>query len=110
MMQKDYKIIVVDFDNTLFKKGPEGKILEANEPLILALKQQMHKGNKLILNTTRWGDRLQDAVEACASKGLFFDAINHNLPEVIEYLGHDPRKIWGDVYIDDKAVSYPWLD
>ena len=35
--------------------------------------------------------------------GLEFDAVNENLQEMIEWHGNDCRKIFADVYIDDKA-------
>lgn len=57
------------------------------------------------MNTCREGERLQEAVDWCANFGLGFDAVNDNLPELIEFLGHDCRKIAADVYIDDKAVN-----
>ena len=37
--------------------------------------------------------------------GLKFNAINQNVPEGIKRLGNDSRKIFADVYIDDKAVK-----
>ena len=33
--------------------------------------------------------------------------MNENLPEMIEWHGNDCRKIFADVYIDDKAVNKP---
>lgn len=36
--------------------------------------------------------------------GLKFDAVNENLPEVIELMGGDSRKIFANEYIDDKNV------
>jgi hypothetical protein len=35
---------------------------------------------------------------------LEFDAINDNLPEIVEMYGNNSRKITCDYYIDDKAV------
>ena len=31
------------------------------------------------------------------------DAVNDNVPEVIDYYGNNSRKIFCDIYIDDKA-------
>ena len=39
--------------------------------------------------------------------GLEFDAVNENLPEMIEWYGNDCRKVFADVYIDDKAANKP---
>lgn len=37
-------------------------------------------------------------------KALTFDAVNDNLPEIIEMYGNTSRKITCDYYIDDKAI------
>ena len=41
----------------------------------------------------------------CRARGLEFDAVNDNLPEIIEEYGINSRKITCDYYIDDRAVS-----
>jgi hypothetical protein len=46
---------------------------------------------------------LNDAVHWCEKTGLIFDAINENLPEIIEAFGSDTRKIFATEYIDDLA-------
>ena len=65
------------------------------------------QGNKIILWTCRQGERLQQAVEWCKQFGLEFDAVNENLPEMIEHYGGDTRKVFYDVLIDDKSVNKP---
>lgn len=101
-MNSNKKIIAVDFDGTLCEdKYPE--IGEANRNLIEYLIPARHYGCKLILWTSRSGDRLKEAVEWCKQQGLIFDAINENLPESIERFGGDSRKIFADQYIDDRA-------
>ena len=67
------------------------------------LGQQM-TGAKLILWTNRRGEKLEEAVRWCAARGLAFDAVNENLPEVIERFGGDTRKVFADEYLEDKAV------
>ena len=100
----DYSIVAVDFDGTLCEdKWPE--IGDARESLIWHLRCRQARGDKIILWTCRTGDRLREAVEWCYLYGLIFDAINENLPEVIEYCGGDSRKIYADEYIDDKMVA-----
>ena len=37
--------------------------------------------------------------------GLKFDAVNENLPSTIDYFMNDTRKIYADVYVDDKALN-----
>lgn len=95
------KIIAVDFDGTLCEnKWPE--IGEANEDMIYYLRKRQAEGGKLILWTCRVGDMLQKAVNWCYNHGLFFDAVNENLPEIIESFGSDTRKIFANEYIDDR--------
>lgn len=94
-------IIAVDFDGTLCEnKWPE--IGMPNEELIEYLKKRQTNGEKLILWTNRVGNRLDEAVKWSAEKGLVFDAVNENLPEIVEAFGVDPRKIFANEYIDDR--------
>ena len=105
-MGKKHTIYAVDFDGTLCESIFPG-IGEPNIALITHLIKRKKQGNKLILWTCRVGERLQEAVEWCRDYGLEFDAANENLPEMIEKFGEDTRKIFADVYIDDKAVNKP---
>lgn len=100
----NYQIIAVDFDGTLcFSKWPE-ELGEPNRPLIEYLKVWRNQGNKLILWTCRAGEALEKAISWCQDQQLEFDAVNDNLPEVIEMYGNNSRKISCDYYIDDKAI------
>lgn len=99
----NYKIIAVDFDGTLcFSNWPD--LGEPNTKLIKYLQTQQATGNKIILWTCRAGEALSSAVEWCQKHGLNFDAINDNLPEIIEQYGNNSRKISCDVYIDDRNM------
>ena len=94
----------VDFDGTLsFGQWPGCG--PANDGLINFLKRRKESGDKLILWTCREGDDLEMAVKWCQEQGICFDAINDNLPAVIEKYGCNSRKISCDFYIDDKAVA-----
>ena len=98
----EYKTIAVDFDGTLcYSEWPA--LGEPNKPLIERLKQWKKRGNKLILWTCRAGDALTSAVSWCHEQELEFDAINDNLPEIVEKYGNNSRKITCDYYIDDRA-------
>ena len=101
-------IIAVDFDGTLCEnKWPE--IGEANEFLITYLKAiERVIPTKFILWTNRTGLLLDNAVTWCKTMhNLEFDAVNENLPEVLELFDHrDSRKISADVYVDDKATRF----
>ena len=104
---KKPKIIAVDFDGTLatVKKFPA--IGEPIQSTIELLKHEQEKGARLILWTCRANERLDAAVEWCKAQGLHFDAINENLPDIIEAFGGDTRKIFANEYWDDRAVRMP---
>jgi hypothetical protein len=100
--KRDYKIRAVDFDGTLCEnKWPE--IGPMNMLLIYYLIDCQKKGDKIILWTCRIGEKLNNAVQACNYYGLRFDAINENLPEVLEWMVTDSRKIYADEYIDARS-------
>lgn len=63
-------------------------------------------GAKIILWTCRTGKMLDNAVAWCSEQGLEFDAVNQNLPAVIEAFGDDTRKIFANMYIDDRNFWY----
>ena len=73
----DFQTIAVDFDGTLcYSKWPE--LDQPNQALIEYLQE--------------WEQNLE------------FDAVNDNLPEIIEFYGHNSRKISCDYYIDDRML------
>ena len=97
---KTKPVIAVDFDDTLiYANGiPNGQ-------LISVLKNFRKKGGKLILWTCRNDRKLHEAVVMCTEMGLFFDAVNCNVPESC-YLfetGYGSPKVFAHLYIDDKG-------
>ena len=104
MEKRNYKIYAVDFDGTLCENAwPE--IGKPNYMLIQILKALREKGDKFILWTCRTANRLDEATAWCKEQGLEFDAVNENLPEIIGQFGTESRKVFADVYIDDKVIS-----
>lgn len=99
------KIIAVDFDGTIVKDNYP-KIGEPNLRMIAVLKNLSKMGVKLILWTCRDDDLAQEAVEFCKSYGLEFNAVNENVIESKTLTGNDNRKVYADLYIDDKAISH----
>jgi len=101
---RKYTIYAVDFDGTLCESVWPG-IGSPNTVLIRHLIKRRREGNKVILWTCRCGSRLEEAVSWCRNYDLEFDAVNENLSEMVKLFGNDSRKIFADVYIDDKAKS-----
>ncbi len=98
------KVIAVDFDGCICTmKYPD--IGEPNWDVIEALKQERELGTKLILWTCRCDESLQEAVKACESWGLQFDAVNENVKDrLLKYGYSESRKVSADEYWDDLAV------
>ena len=92
-------IIAVDFDGTL--QFADGK---PNLNLISKLLAEQRKGNTVILWTCRERKRLQEALLFLQKNGFRPNFVNQNSPQAIAMLGHDPRKIYADIYIDDKNI------
>lgn len=92
-------IIAVDFDGTL-------KINDtANIGLIQRLKQAQRKGDTVILWTCREGNSLAEALLFLQRVGFRPNYVNSNCPEGIRRTKCDSRKIFADVYIDDKSAK-----
>lgn len=104
-MERNFKIIAVDFDGCLCEeRWPDiGNPIVHNVEYIKARKQA---GDKIVLWTCRAGKQLEDAVRWCRNQGIEFDAINENTKEVFDMYGHleESRKIFADIYFDDKCV------
>ena len=107
-------IIAVDFDGTLFDHDFP-RIGAPRHWLIRKVIEWKQAGHKIILWTCREdvpaghptfaeGQYLTDAVNACRQVGLEFDAVNRNLEEQIP--GIYSRKIFADLYLDDKSVAF----
>lgn len=97
------KIIAIDFDGTLCHDA-HPDIGAPRIDVINRVLEEQRRGAKLILNTCREDFLLLAAVKWCKNYGLEFDAVNANLPEMIEKYGGDCRKIFADEYWDDRAV------
>lgn len=98
-------ILAVDFDGTLVSPAfPE--IGDPDLGMIKTIAGLREHGCKVILWTCRVDDLLDSAVKFCRDLGLEFDAVNDNLPEMIEAFGKNPRKIYADLYIDDRSLSW----
>ena len=46
----------------------------------------------------------RSSVECCREQNREFDAVNDNLPEIIELYDNNSRKVTCDYYIDDRML------
>lgn len=95
-------IYSIDFDGTIVTHmfPAIGSPIEETVAFIRSI--QEHPFDRWILNTMREGSKLQEAAQFLADLGLFPDAVNDNLPDIKAAWGNNPRKIYADVYIDDR--------
>lgn len=91
-------IIAVDFDGTLYLKG------KPNKALFDQVIQWQRQGNCVILWTCREGKSLAEAVKFCKRNGFTPNLVNQNARQAVAMMGHDSRKIYADLYIDDKNI------
>lgn len=97
------KAIAIDFDGCLCDNAYPA-IGAPHWGVIARAKMEQEAGAGLILWTCREGQLLQEAVAACESWGLHFDAINESLPSWIAAFNNAPRKVGTSEYWDDRAV------
>ena len=98
-------IIAVDFDGVIV----EDKFPDIGEPdtrLVDLLNQAYNRGHSVILWTSRVDDKLEAAVETCKKIGLSLTAVNNGDPNNLSQYGTNPRKIYADMYLDDRALGY----
>lgn len=100
-------ILAIDFDGTLAENGAYPKIGKPIKNNIDYVKKMKEEGHKLILWTCRELEPLSEAISWCKNQGIIFDAINENIDPEKQKLGfgYNSRKIYADIYFDDKAIK-----
>lgn len=111
MKKMKYEFVAVDFDGTLCTN----LFPEIGEPKLLVIgyvKKLAKEGSKIILHTCREnGTRplLDEAVAFCKAQEIPLFAVNENPgnlhPARYGLSPQDGRKVYADLYIDDKAVN-----
>ena len=97
-------IIAVDFDGTIVKH--EYPKIGSPIPFAIETLLEIQKdGHKLILWTVRRGEHLQEAIDYCAERGLYFFAENENYRGETEERSEYSRKLKSDMFIDDRNLG-----
>ncbi|MCK0203793.1 hydrolase [Ornithobacterium rhinotracheale] len=98
-------IIAIDFDGTIaVSKFPE--ILGLQFKVKKYIQKLKDDGHYIIIYTCRNGDNLTNAINFLLENGIPFDRINDNSPENLrQYNSANTRKVYADVYVDDKQVG-----
>ena len=99
-------VVAVDFDGTITQQHDYPEIGAINPLAKMVLPGLKKSGVVLILWTCREGQHLKDAVDFCKFHGIEFDAVNENAPNLPFSTS---RKIYADIYIDDRAIPVDWI-
>lgn len=97
-------IMAVDFDGTLVT-DEYPNIGHERSQFCSMIRKLQKMGVKSVLWTSRTGQQLDDAINWCIEHDLHFDTVNENIREVKELTGQDTRKVYANVYFDDKNQS-----
>lgn len=96
--------IAVDFDGTIV----EHRYPKIGEEIPFAtetLKISAQERHKLILWTVREGELLEEAIEWCRQRGVFFYSVNKDYPEEEKSHNGFSRKLKADLFIDDRNLG-----
>ena len=97
-------IIAIDFDGTIVRDIYPG--IGVLQPYAKQVINQLHDdGHYIILWTCRSGKQLLDAVNFLLKSDIHFDRINDHEPQNEELYGTESRKVFADIYIDDKNLG-----
>lgn len=96
--------IAVDFDGTIVEhRYPKiGEEIPFATETLKILAQERHK---LILWTVREGELLEEAIEWCRQRGVFFYSVNKDYPEEEKSHNEFSRKLKADLFIDDRNLG-----
>jgi len=98
------KIYAIDFDNTIAETAWP-TIVAPKLETISFIKRLQSRGDQWILWTNREGENLEAALAFLTEHGLRPDAVNDNLPQLKEFFRNNPRKVFANVYIDDRNAG-----
>lgn len=103
-------ILAIDFDGT---------IASDNYPYIghlrpgarQAMWEAKARGWTIIIWTCRCGRHLEEMKKFLEAAQLPYDVINEHAPENLARYNGDARKVFADVYVDDRGLgSWTWSD
>lgn len=97
-------IIAIDYDDTIvYANYPEVGTIKPFAGFVI--NELYNEGHTIIINTCRSGEHQQMAADYLTQCGVRFHHINENHPDNIAQYDSDSRKIFADVYIDDKQLG-----
>ena len=104
-------IIAIDFDGTIAdSKFPDCGTIKPNAKEVI--NTLFEAGHEIIIWTCRFEKDEHAAKEFLDNHGVKYHKINEHMDWAIEKFGNNTRKIFADIYIDDKNVGGlpDWLE
>lgn len=98
-------VIAVDFDGVINMAEYPNVQEEPNADAYNTLTDARAHGCQIILYTCREGKALLDAINHCLRWGYPISRVNDNTPPNIEKYGGNSRKVFADIYIDERQVG-----
>jgi hypothetical protein len=99
-----HMVFCIDFDGTVVSSAWP----DIGDPLPYAIEcinAIQDAGGLVVISSCRCGQQEKDMIDWLHNHNVYPNAINDNLPSMIDMYDSNPKKISADVYIDDK--SYP---
>lgn len=97
-------VIAIDFDGTLHN-APWPHIGNPLPYVVDVMNKLKADGHYLIIWTCREHQYLTEAVNWLLEKGIPFDRVNDHKVGAVEQFGYAARKVYADIYIDDKQIG-----
>ncbi len=97
-------IFAIDFDDTICKQNyPEcGEMIEDAREVINEL---YDSGHHIIIWTCRMEEPADKARKFLEENGIKYHTFNEHAQSIMDFYGNNTRKIFADVYIDDKQLG-----
>ena len=97
-------IIAIDFDGTIVEdRYPH--IGNLRKDAAETIQQLYDDGHYIIIWTCRTGLKAEEARTFLFGNEIPYHQLNKSNPENVAKYGIDTRKVYADVYIDDKAIT-----
>lgn len=97
-------MLAIDFDGTIVDhQFPE--IGELRPNAVEVINKLYNEGHEITIWTCREGEDLEKAKQFLIDNGIPFHRFNANRPDQICLFNNDCRKVYADIYIDDRQVG-----
>lgn len=104
-------VIAIDFDGTIVDGDNHPEIGDMAEGAKEAIRYLKSQGHYIIIHTCRSNNELVSAINFLVEHEIPFDRVNDNHPEHIARYRNNSRKIFADLYIDDRNLGgFPGWD